>query len=86
MASLTSMESLPLLQHFFLPVLAHDGTPANFVEQMAWHETKIYNLLKAGKRTISIQPWNVFLRLADTEDFRYEVVFGDPEEVMGHRC
>lgn len=52
-----------------------------FIDRLRWHEAEIYKVLKAGKRTISIQTWDAFQRMARDGDFRYEVIFGDPEEV-----
>jgi len=56
---------------------------SNIVEWISWPETELRQILKARKRTISIQEWGAFLRIAaaDPEHFDYKVAFGSPEAV-----
>ena len=56
---------------------------SNFVECICWPNTEVCQILKARKRTIVIQDWQTFLRLAtaDSNNFRYKVVFGNPENI-----
>jgi hypothetical protein len=56
---------------------------STFLNQLCWAETELYQILKARKRTINIQPWNVFLRMAVNNPDRipYKVVFGSTDEV-----
>jgi len=54
-----------------------------FVERMYWPNTELFQILRARKRTITIQDWDSFLGVAakDPDRFHYEVVFGRPEGV-----
>jgi hypothetical protein len=56
---------------------------STFLNQLCWAETELYQILKARKRTINIQPWNVFLKMAakNPERIPYKVMFGNTEEV-----
>jgi hypothetical protein len=56
---------------------------SNFVEWICWPNTELLQILKARKRTIVIQDWHTFLRMAarDPDRFQYKVVFGGPEDV-----
>jgi len=56
---------------------------STFLNQLCWAETELYQILKARKRTINIQPWNVFLKMAAKNPDRipHKVVFGSTEEV-----
>lgn len=54
---------------------------SNLTEKLAWHQSEIYQLIKARKRTISVQPWDVFRGMPKDANFDYRVVFGDPDEV-----
>jgi hypothetical protein len=56
---------------------------SNIVEWISWPETELRQILKARKRTIAIQDWHAFLRMAaaDTDHFHYKVAFGSPEAV-----
>lgn len=54
---------------------------SNMVEEASWHQNEIYQLIKARKRAISVQPWYVFLEMPKDAEFNYRVVLGDPEEV-----
>ncbi len=56
---------------------------SNFVEFLAWPDTEMCQILKARKRTIKIQNWNSFIRIAvkDPDRFAYKVVFGSAEQV-----
>jgi hypothetical protein len=54
---------------------------SNCTEEIYWAEHEIYQVLKARKRTISIQPWRAFLEMEKTPSFRYRVVMGDPERI-----
>lgn len=58
----------------------HFGT---FVDMICWPNTELFQILKAKKRTIKIQDWDSFLRMATTNPDRihYKVVFGSSEEV-----
>jgi predicted transcriptional regulator len=55
---------------------------SNIVEFISWPNTELRQILKARKRTIAIQDWHTFLRMAAGPDqFQYKVVFGSPEAV-----
>jgi len=56
---------------------------STFFHQLAWAEIELPQILKARKRTINIQPWDVFLRMAAKNPDRipYKVMFGTTEEV-----
>lgn len=56
---------------------------SNIVEWISWPETELGQILKARKRTIAIQDWRAFLRLAaaDPDHFQYKVAFGSSEAV-----
>jgi hypothetical protein len=56
---------------------------STFFHQLAWAEIELPQILKARKRTIKIQPWDVFLRMAAKNPDRipYKVMFGNTEEV-----
>lgn len=55
---------------------------SNIVEWISWPNTELRQILKARKRTIAIQDWQTFLRMAAGPDkFRYKVVFGSAENV-----
>src|ERR1700730_15672663 len=56
---------------------------STFLNQLCWAETELYQILKARKRTINIQPWDVFLRMAAKNPDRipYKVMFGNTEKV-----
>jgi hypothetical protein len=56
---------------------------STFFHQLAWAEIELPQILKARKRTINIQPWDVFLRMAAKNPDRipYKVMFGNTEEV-----
>jgi hypothetical protein len=58
----------------------HFGT---FIDQICWPNTELCQILKARKRTIKIQDWDSFLRMATEYPDRvhYKVVFGNSEEV-----
>jgi hypothetical protein len=55
----------------------------SFFHELAWAEIELPQILKARKRTINIQLWNVFLKMAaeNPERIPYKVVFGSTEEV-----
>ena len=55
----------------------------SFFHELAWAAIELPQILKARKRTINIQPWNVFLKMAakNPERIPYKVVFGGTEEV-----
>jgi hypothetical protein len=57
---------------------------STFLDQLGWAETELNQILKAKKRTINIQPWDIFLRMAATSPDRiaYKVVFGSTEEAV----
>jgi predicted transcriptional regulator len=59
-------------------------TFGTFVDRLAWAEVELRQILKARKRTIAIQDWNTFLRVAakGKEFFQYKVAFGDPDCVQ----
>lgn len=54
-----------------------------FVDQLAWPETELRQVLKARKRTIRLQAWDSFVRIVADDPVRvpYKIVFGCPEEV-----
>ncbi len=53
----------------------------NITEEISWAETEIYQVLKARRRTLSIQPWYSFLRMEKKNDFQYKVVKGNEDEI-----
>jgi hypothetical protein len=55
----------------------------SFFHELAWAEIELPQILKARKRTINIQPWNVFLKMAAKNPDRipYKVVFGNADDV-----
>jgi hypothetical protein len=55
-----------------------------FLSQLAWAETELHQILKAKKRTIQIQPWDIFLRMsaANPDRIPYKVVFGSTEKAV----
>lgn len=53
----------------------------NFTDQLYWAEAEIYKLLKARRRTISIQPWHSFVGMKKRTDFQYKVLFGDTHKI-----
>ena len=57
---------------------------STFIQRLFWADTELQQILKAGKRTINIQPWDVFLRMASANPDRipYEVVFGSTEQAV----
>ena len=56
---------------------------STFFHKLGWAEIELPQILKARKRSINIQPWNVFLKMAakNPERIPYRVVFGSTEEV-----
>lgn len=54
---------------------------SNIVEWLSWPDTELRQILKARKRTIAIQDWDTFLKLAvrNAGQFQYKVVFGSAE-------
>jgi hypothetical protein len=56
---------------------------SNIVDWISWPNTELCQILKARKRTIAIQDWHTFLRMAvgNTDHFPYKVVFGSAEDV-----
>jgi predicted nucleotidyltransferase len=53
----------------------------NFVDQLYWAESEIYQVLKARRRTLSIQPWHSFVGMEKRKDFQYEVILGDADKI-----
>jgi predicted nucleotidyltransferase len=53
----------------------------NFTEELYWAEAEIYQVLKARRRTLSIQPWYSFLRMEKTKGFKYRVMMGDADRI-----
>jgi predicted nucleotidyltransferase len=53
----------------------------NFTDQLCWAETEVYQVLKARRRTISIQPWHSFVGMKKRADFQYEVLFGNADKI-----
>jgi predicted nucleotidyltransferase len=54
---------------------------SNFTEVLYWAEAEIYLVLKARRRTLSIQPWYSFLRMEKKNGFQYKVVMGDADKI-----
>ena len=56
---------------------------SNIVDWISWPNTELCQILKARKRTIAIQDWHTFLRMAvgNPDHFQYKVVFGNAEDV-----
>jgi hypothetical protein len=54
-----------------------------FIDRLNWANTELHQILKARKRTIKIQDWASFLRMAteDPDRVHFKVVFGSSEEV-----
>jgi hypothetical protein len=57
---------------------------STFLQRLFWADTELDQILKARKRTINIQPWDVFLRMASANPSRipYKVVFGSTPEAV----
>lgn len=53
----------------------------SFLEGAVWHHTELLQMIKARKRTISLQLWHSFLELAAAPGFRYSIVFGNADDV-----
>jgi len=53
----------------------------NFTDQLYWAESEIYQVLKARRRTISIQPWHSFIGMKKRTDFQYKVLLGDADKI-----
>jgi hypothetical protein len=55
----------------------------SFFHELGWAEIELPQILRARKRTINLQPWNVFLKMAvkNPDRIPYKVVFGNAEEV-----
>ena len=53
---------------------------SNIVEWLSWPDTELRQILKARKRTIAIQDWDPFLKLAvrNPDHFQYKVMLGSP--------
>jgi predicted nucleotidyltransferase len=56
-------------------------TFSRFIDQLTWAQDEVMLALKARKRTISIQPWYSFVGMVKDNNFRYEVLLGDPESI-----
>jgi predicted nucleotidyltransferase len=54
---------------------------SSFTEELYWAEAEIYQVLKARRRTLSIQPWDSFLRMEKKNGFQYKVVMGDADKI-----
>jgi predicted nucleotidyltransferase len=54
---------------------------SNYTEELYWAEAEIYQVLKARRRTLSIQPWYAFLRMEKKKDFQYKVIMGDAGKI-----
>lgn len=54
-----------------------------FIDRLYWANTELRQILKARKRTIKIQDWDSFVRMAtkDPDRVQFEVVFGSSEEL-----
>jgi predicted transcriptional regulator len=61
---------------------------SNIVEWLSWPDTELRQILKARKRTIAIQDWDTFLKLAvrNADHFQYKVVFGSANEIAAEIC
>jgi predicted nucleotidyltransferase len=53
----------------------------NFTDELYWAEAEIYQLLKARRRTLSIQPWHSFLGMEKRKNFQYKVMMGDADKI-----
>jgi predicted nucleotidyltransferase len=53
----------------------------NFTEELYWAEAEIYQVLKARRRTISIQPWRSFIGMKKRIHFQYKVLLGDLDKI-----
>jgi predicted nucleotidyltransferase len=53
----------------------------NFTDQLYWAEAEIYQVLKARRRTLSIQPWQSFLGMEKRKHFQYKVMLGDADKI-----
>jgi hypothetical protein len=53
----------------------------NFTDQLYWAEAEVYQVLKARRRTISIQPWHSFVGMKKRADFQYKVLLGDADNI-----
>jgi predicted nucleotidyltransferase len=54
---------------------------SNFTDELYWAEAEVYQVLKARRRTVSIQPWYAFLRMDKKQDFQHHVVMGDVDKI-----
>ena len=54
---------------------------SNYTEGLYRAEAEIYQVLKARRRTLSIQPWYAFLRMEKKKDFQYKVIMGDADKI-----
>jgi hypothetical protein len=56
---------------------------SNIVEWISWPDTELRQMLKARTRTIAIQDWDTFLRMAvsNPDHFQYRVVMGRAQDV-----
>jgi predicted nucleotidyltransferase len=52
----------------------------NVVEEVCWPQIEVHSILKSRSRTISFCEWKSLLEM---KGFRYSVVFGDKEQVVG---
>jgi hypothetical protein len=57
----------------------------NIVEWISWPDTELRQILKAQKRTIAIEDWDIFRRMAvaNPDHFRYKVVMGSAQDIAG---
>lgn len=54
---------------------------SNFTDALYWAQAEIYQVLKARRRTLSIQPWYSFLGMEKKDGFQYRVVMGDADKI-----
>jgi predicted nucleotidyltransferase len=65
------------LEHF----KASGRTSRVFGEEWYWPEHEVDLFLKSRKRTISLHPFYDFQTMPKTDNFSYEVLLGDPEQI-----
>jgi hypothetical protein len=54
---------------------------STFEDEIDWPRREVLLILRSRRRSISIQPWFSFLEMEKAEDFRYEVLLGDANEI-----
>ncbi len=56
---------------------------SSYYDELFWPRHEVLLVLKSRKRSISIQPWSLFVEMEKATNFRYKVLRGDAKEI---RC